>query len=170
MLVIFSKLSILPRDRDWIESFRRSHDPQHAFVEPHFTFVFPFTGVPIEDVIVHAQEVANATRAIAFRLTSAAAVDDPFSSNSHVFLLPTEGAEELRGLHGRLYSGGLATKRHPTVSFVPHVTVGAFERRQAAERAAASLPSFDVQGRLDAIQVAEFDGNSLTELRRLALS
>lgn len=170
MLVIFSKLSIQPHDRFWIDSFRRAHDPQHAFVEPHFTFVFPFTGVTVEEVFAHAQDVANATQVIAFRLSRAAAVDDPFSSNSHVFLLPTDGAEEMRGLHARLYSGVLAPKLHPTVSFLPHVTVGAFERHEDAERAVASLQSFDIRGTLDAIQLAEFDGNSVTELRRLSLA
>ena len=170
MLVIFSKLSIQSRDRSWIESFRRIHDPQHAFVEPHFTFVFPFTGIPVEDVVAHAQDVANATQVIAFRLSRAAVVDDPFSSHSHVFLLPTDGAEELRGLHARLYTGVLAPKLHPTVSFQPHVTVGAFERREDAERAVASLQTFDIRGALDAIQLADFDGKSVTELRRLSFS
>ena len=105
--VIYSKLVTQPRDRSWIDSFRCAHDPQYSLVEPHVTFVFPFTGVSVEDVLAHAQDVADATRAIDFRLSRAAAVDDPFSANSHVFLLPTYGAEEMRALHARLYSGVL---------------------------------------------------------------
>ena len=166
MFVIFSKLVIHAGDRAWIDSIRRAHDPQQAIVAPHFTFVFPFAGVSIEEVFEHAQNIATATKTLAFRLSRAAAVEDPFSALTHVFLLPTDGADEMRELHGRLYSGVLAAMLHPTLSFIPHVTVGGFERREDADRLVDSLSSFDVGGTLEAIQVAEFDGKNVTELRQ----
>lgn len=169
MLVIFSKLMIQAEDREWIESIRRAHDPQHAIVAPHFTFVFPFTGIAVEDALAHARNVAEATPRLAFRLCQATAVDDPLSSGSHVFLLPSDGSHEMRALHARLYSGILAPKLNPAVPFLPHVTVGAFERRDSADRVVASLPSFDIRGTLDAILLAEFDGRTVTDLHRLGL-
>ena len=167
MLVIFSKLAIRAEDREWIDSSRSAYDPQHDLIAPHFTFVFPFDGVPLEAVLTHVRQVADATPRLPFRLSQAAAVADPFGPRSHVFLLPTAGAEPMTSLHARLYSGVLSPKLHPTVPFAPHVTVAAFERLEDAERMAASLPAFDIRGVLEAIHIAEFDGTRVTELHEL---
>ena len=167
MLVIFSKLSIQASDRDWIDSIRRAHDPQYAFVPPHFTFVFPFTGIAVEDVLAHARKVIEGTTTLAFRLSRAAAVDDPSGHGSHLFLLPSEGADAMRALHARLYSGILESKLRPDIPFLPHVTVGAFKAREDAEHVAASLRSVDIRGDLEGLNLADFDGESVTELHHV---
>jgi 2'-5' RNA ligase len=164
MLVIFSKLDLALPDRTWIDQVRREHDPQCDLVEPHFTLVFPFEGVPVERVAAHATTVAAATHRFAFRLSKAAAVRDALGPKTHVFLAPADGADELRRLHTQLYSGALAAKLHPTIPFVPHVTVGAFDEATAAERLASSLEPLDILGAVDAMVLAEFEGPRLTEL------
>ena len=165
MLVIFSKLVIKQSDRDWIEHIRRAYDPQQGFVEPHFTLVFPFTGIPIERVVPHVASVVAATPTITFVLRCASAVRDPLSSRGHLFLLPEEGNDALRRVHDKLYSGALASELNADIPFVPHVTVGAFESYDEAERVARSLEPISIIGKLRRVELAEFDGASATEFR-----
>jgi 2'-5' RNA ligase len=169
VLVIFSKLDIPTCDRAWIDAIRRQHDPQEQMVEPHFTFVFPFEGLSSGEVFAHAQAVASEASPIPFRLSQAAAVRDLFGPGGHLFLLPNEGAPEMRALHRQLYSGVLAPKLHPTATYAPHVTVGAFARHEDAEHAAEHLHSLEIRGMLDAILIAEFEGTSVRELHQLPL-
>lgn len=167
MLVIFSRLAIPARDREWIERIRQRHDPQHRFIDAHFTFVFPFSGVEAGDALAHARDVAAPSAPISFRLSTAAAVRDPLGPRSHVFLRPSVGAEEMIALHAHLYSGPLAAHRHPTITFAPHVTVGAFEAHPDATRAAASLGAFDIAGTLESLHLAAFDGHTVVDLHEL---
>lgn len=136
VLVIFAKLVIDKRDRDWIERIRRIYDPQHAFVEPHFTLVFPFNGIPTERVIPHVESIIGRTPTIGFALRRASAARDQLRSRTHLFLLPEEGNDALHQVHDALYSGVLAKKLNADIPFVPHVTVGAFESSDEAERVA----------------------------------
>lgn len=167
MLVIYSKLGVSDGDHRWINDVRQAHDPQHRMVPAHFTFVFPFDGVAIGDVVLHATQVSRATAAIRFRLQDAAAVKDAFGPATHLFLLPTDGADCMRELHARLYGGVLAPHRHPTVPFAPHVTVGAFDQKVDAELAAKRLGGFDIPGVLTSLFIAEFDGRTVADLCEL---
>jgi hypothetical protein len=88
MLVIYSPLAIEVRHREWIEAVRRAHDPQYALVEPHVTFLFPYSGNPFEAILAHAQDAGRRAPSISFRLARVAAVRDVFGPGSHVFLLP----------------------------------------------------------------------------------
>lgn len=64
----------------------------------------------------------------------------------------------MRALHARLYGGVLAQMRHPTATYAPHVTVGAFTEHAAAERAAEALDVVNIPGKIDAVLIADFDG------------
>jgi len=165
MLVIFSRLELDPADRAWLEGVRRRYDPQHAFVDAHFTLVFPFEGVPQDEVAAHATAVATSTPAVAFRLTTAAVVRDPAAERSHVFLLPREGELALSRLHRQLYSGPLEAKLRRDIPYQPHVTVGAFDSHADAERIATVLGPCDIAGTLVSMDLAAFDGRTLANLR-----
>jgi 2'-5' RNA ligase len=169
LIVIFSTLVISDADRRWLERLRLLHDPQQGLVEAHFTLVFPFEGLTAQEVAKHVSSVAQGASPIAFRLTKAEAVRDLLAPRSHVFLLPTEGAEHLHELHGRLYSGLLARFRHPTVAYAPHVTVAAFPEHEAAQKLAADLPPFDIVGRLVTLTTATFVGGKLVVLEAVSL-
>jgi hypothetical protein len=96
MLVIFAKLDIPASDSAWIEAIRKRYDPQQQMVETHVTFVFPFEGTSPAEVVAHAEAVARDARPIAFRLSKAAAVRDLDGPGSNLFLLPEDGAPEMR--------------------------------------------------------------------------
>lgn len=169
MLVIYSKLGVSDGHHRWIDDVRQAHDPQHHMVAAHFTFVFPFAGVGVDEVVLHATQVSRATAEIEFRLQEAAAVKDSFSPATHLFLLPTDGADSMRKLHGQLYNGVLAPHRHPSAPFAPHVTVGAFDQEADAVLVAQHLGAFDIPGVLTSLFVAEYDGRTVADLCELPL-
>ena len=169
MLVIFAKLDIPARDRAKIEAIRRRHDALHGRVEPHFTLVFPFAGVSVGEVLGHVQHIASEVEPIPFKLAKIAAVRDPLSPGAHLFFLPDEGVQQITDLHDRLYSGVLATRLHPTAVYLPHVTVGRFERYEDAKTAAASLPAVDIPGRLSVMTIGDFDGEGVEDLHNVRL-
>jgi 2'-5' RNA ligase len=169
VLVIYSKLVVSDGDREWIEEIRRAHDPQHSIVPAHFTFVFPFAGTPVDDAIAHAAQVAGSTAPIPFRLTNKAVVKDAVGTATHLFLTPGDGSDQMRALHAQLYASVLARHLNTAISFLPHVTVGAFERHEDGASVAGHLGVFDITGELSSLIVAEFNGSSVTELRELRL-
>lgn len=169
MLVIYAKLDVSARDRVEIEDIRRRFDRLQGRVEPHFTLVFPFSGVPLDDVLDHARSIAAGVAPIPFRLAGVAAVPDPLSPAAHLFLLPDEGDQTISDLHDRLYSGVLARNLHPTAVYLPHVTVGRFERYEDAKTAAASLSAVDIPGRLSVMTIGDFDGEGVEDLHNVRL-
>lgn len=170
MLVVFSELVLAAAELLRVQAIRRAHDPQFPIIGPHFTFVFPFEGGEREAVLAHVRQVAAEKPTLPFRLERAAAVRDALGPRSHVFLLPVEGEAAMRVLHGRLYAGPLAAMLRADIPFHPHVTVGTFERHEEAEALAVKLSETNIAGRLEALQVAEFDGRALREIERLPLS
>ncbi|MFN7232448.1 MAG: 2'-5' RNA ligase family protein [Brevundimonas sp.] len=169
MLVIFAKLDIPARDRAEIEAIRQRHDALYGRVEPHFTLVFPFAGVSVGEVLGHVQHIATEVEPIPFKLAKIAAVRDPLSPGAHLFFLPDEGVQQITDLHDRLYSGVLATRLHPTAAYLPHVTVGRFERYEDAKTAAASLSAVDIPGRLSVMTIGDFDGEGVEDLHNVRL-
>jgi 2'-5' RNA ligase len=169
VLVIYAKLEISARDRVEIEDIRQRFDRLQGRVEPHFTLVFPFAGVSVGEVLGHVQHIASGVEPIPFKLAKIAAVRDPLRPGAHLFCLPDEGAQQITDLHDRLYSGVLATRLHPTAVYLPHVTVGRFERYEDAKTAAASLPAVDIPGRLSVMTIGDFDGEGVEDLHNVRL-
>lgn len=169
MLVIYAKLEISARDRVEIEDIRQRFDRLQGRVEPHFTLVFPFAGVSVGKVLGHVQHIASEVEPIPFKLAKIAAVRDPLRPGAHLFFLPDEGVQQITDLHDRLYSGVLATRLHPTAVYLPHVTVGRFERYEDAKTAAASLPAVDIPGRLSVMTIGDFDGEGVEDLHNVRL-
>jgi len=125
-------------DRDWIESVRKEHDPQGTRLGVHFTLVFPFDG-ELGAVVEEMVAVARMTRQIAFEISSARVVPDTLTSQTHVFLVPTQGAAEICALHERLYSTSLRAFKRPDIPYVPHLTVASHSSVQSAEALAQAL-------------------------------
>lgn len=103
ILAIICPLSIVAKQRAWIESVRARHDPQHDLVEAHFTLVFPTDKVGLVSTSEHAEGVARRTPSISFRLADVRAVRDHDAHRSRVFLIPDPGDSEIRALHDALY-------------------------------------------------------------------
>jgi len=168
-LAVISPLDISPGDRGWIESIRTRHDPQHAFIEPHFTLVFPFHGVGVSAVEQHVKTVAAATQSIPFRLCAVRVVADVLSPRIYVFLVPDLGESEIRDLHGKLYQGILASNLKADIPYEPHVTVAATEHWSDADVVSRSIGPVEIVGRLRELLFIFIDGRNVRELHRFPL-
>ena len=168
MLVVYSKIRIDDADRRRIEGIRQAHDPSQALVGPHFTLVFPFTGVDTDEVASHLRSVIRGQSPIPFRLTRTAVVPVGAGPRSYVFLVPSAGENELCRLHADLHTGPLAGKR-PSFNFLPHVTVAVMGSPAQAARIAASLDPIDIAGEVATVNLAELDGATLADLHSFPL-
>ena len=168
-LAVICPLDISPGDRQWIDAIRARHDPQYRRVEPHFTLVFPVQGVTEAVISRRAQTVAATTPAIDFRLSASRSVADAFGPRTHTFLMPDKGDADIRALHDALYRGELAASLRMDIPYDPHVTVGAFDRLSDAEAALADMGRFEIEGRLQVLQLMSVDADEIRPLRAFPL-
>ncbi|HET9783233.1 MAG TPA: 2'-5' RNA ligase family protein [Candidatus Dormibacteraeota bacterium] len=127
-----------PADMVEVEQVRRRFDRLAETVPAHVTLVFPF-GLGFEDAALmsHVRDVTDALPAFDLELK-----DVTCSWDHYLFLVVGKGADKVRDLHDRLYSGLL----QPMLSeqeFTPHVTVGRFA---AANECAAAMKTVDALG------------------------
>jgi 2'-5' RNA ligase len=153
-------------DRQWIESFRATHDPQSAQIGVHFTLVFP---VDTSRDAMDREIAIVATQSTRFRfaIQRAEVVPDHFGHGFHVFLVPNEGWKPIATLHNQLYAGALQTYLRSDIPFVPHLTVGAVSDSAAALRLAKEIDSraSHVRGTVDAMELVDV---GTTHIRTLA--
>lgn len=110
---------------DRVEEFRRAWDPLAQEVPAHITLAYPFDQAEdAAQLVTRLGVVAAATEPFRVELSEATVVDDEY-----LFLLVTEGAEQVRSLHDRLYGELLGVPKPE--GFVPHMTVA---RQQDANR------------------------------------
>jgi 2'-5' RNA ligase len=96
-------------------------------------------------------------------------VRDALSPRSLVFLIPGEGADEVRALHARLYEGVLTAKLRSDIPYEPHMTIGAFETHAEAKRAAAAIGPIGIAAQLTAMDLVAYDGRKVRDLHRMLL-
>jgi 2'-5' RNA ligase len=103
-----------------IAAIRDVHDPTAFLIEPHVTVLFP-TAVSIGEarLIDHLESVLRETRPFEIEFGGFSKSHDQW-----LFLELQQGAEGVRSLYGRIYSGILATDRNE--GFLPHLGLGLF--------------------------------------------
>ena len=106
----------------WIESVRKSHDPQFLLIRAHFTLLFP-AAVGTATLLPEVEKAVVGQPSFRIEVTRAVAHRDASASRSHVFLVPSVGGEEIDALHHRLYEGALFPHRRPEIPYVPHITI-----------------------------------------------
>lgn len=156
-------------DAGWIEGIRAEHDPQARTVAAHVTLVFPLDFHP-HAVALHARDVLRGERAFDAVLEDAVVVKE--GDIARVFLLPGDGAGDLRRLHDRLYTGPLAPALRSDVPYVPHITVAASHDQSAMQRLAEAVRerATGMRGRIEALDVAAFDGSAVRTVERISLA
>lgn len=137
-----------------VQTCRRENDPEYALIGPHFTLTF---GAPVDEApfIEHVRAIARQASAVQFALRRAL-VQTGATGLSHVFLVPDEvAADTLMALHDRLYGGLLAAWLSRDETFLPHVTVAAFDRPQPAQALADrwNAQPFALAGHIRALTV-----------------
>lgn len=115
-IVIFPRFDNMPV----IDRLRARYDPLADKLRPHVTLVFPFeSGIPTRDL--DAEVIRHTAGVPPFRMTLAGITGE---EGGYLFLNVREGAEQVRSLHDRLYSGALAPFLNTAIPYRPHLTVG----------------------------------------------
>ena len=160
-LAVIAEPRFAPGDLAWIAALRARHDPQHRWLPPHVTLVFP-APVPRGPALLR-HVAAAARRQPPFNLCLRAARAYGDASGAYVFLLPDQGCAVLIRLHDRLYAGPLRRQRRRGLPFMPHLTVACCATPPEAQRIATRLNAraFAIRGRIDALQLVAVEAGRL---------
>lgn len=158
-------------DAERIQAYRAQHDPRHKLVEPHVTLVFPTLAANERRLLDHVTQTVASFRSFRLSLRCALVVKDVDGPMTHVYLVPDEGFGALVRLHDRLYVGPLERAARLDVPYIPHVTVGSFERPEAAKSLADSINQqfFSINGTVGSIAIARHEAGKLATLASLRL-
>ncbi|HEX8069552.1 MAG TPA: 2'-5' RNA ligase family protein [Pyrinomonadaceae bacterium] len=172
-LLVLAYPRLARADYDWIQAVRAQHDERYfSVVAPHFTLVFPFTGMTHEAFGAHVRRQAAGVRAVSFVLRCAIVVEDDSRQFSHVFLVPDEGFGEIVRLHDRLYRDALAASLRLDITFIPHVGVGNGRDARACKALADELNArpFGVAGTIDTLDVVWYEHGRVQTVEQIALA
>jgi len=157
-LLIVSYPELAQEDAEWLVSLRERHrELGHSVLPPHFTLVFPLSGMSKSTLARHIKERVVSSSRVQFALRSSILVKDDSSDNYFVMLVPDEGFSSIVKLHDRLYTDVLASALRLDIPFIPHVTIGYSVDVQACKNIVDTLnrENFEVQGeifRLDLVK------------------
>ena len=120
-----------------VEAIRKRFDPLVDVVAAHVTLVFPFeSAVSNEALRRHIESVTRGVSRFEIELSGFSCVEDRY-----LFLNVASGAEQIRDLHRRLYTGPL-TSFLADRPYTPHVTVGRF---RSAEECATAMKGVEAE-------------------------
>lgn len=123
---------------DTIQQLRWRYDPLCDKVPPHLTLVFPFESTLSDaELTHHIKEVLEDFSPFSVILKGLS-----FRKDGYIYLNITSGGEMIRTLHHQLYQGILAPFLHPTLTYVPHLTIGRLGEKEM-RAAKAELAQFD---------------------------
>lgn len=131
---------MLPQaDRDWLSSIRAQYDPEYRLIQPHVTLLFPTDSVELASLENHVGAVAKNTEPFQIVFRCVLPFRGPFGSKTHLFLVPDEGLSRIAKIHERLYARVFGVQNERSPSFVPHLTIGAFDDGVDCTRVAGQI-------------------------------
>jgi 2'-5' RNA ligase len=154
-------------DRAFIEKFRAEHDLRYRnVVAPHFTMAFGCSAVAEPQYLDHVEGVALSSGRLRFCCRYAMLGADHQDDTAYVFLVPDEGNSSLSRLHDRLYSGPLAPHLRLDIPYIPHITIGTVDDREAAKKLCDKLNENGIliEGSVDALTVAAFENGRIRDI------
>ena len=152
---------------------RKKHDRlYYGVVDPHVTLVFPLEGVAPTTLIEHVQNQAQSTVSFAVVFRCAILGDPDFMDHAHAFLVPDEGFSDIVRLHDRLYTGPLTDFLRLDLPFLPHLAVANTHQPRDCKAIVDVLnaENFEVRGRIEQLDVVEYDGETVQTIERFSLS
>lgn len=162
-----------PADYAWLQTLRAKYDLlQYAVVGPHFTFVFPVSGLDQDAFVTHIKHQGQGLAGFTFALRCAVVVKDALNAYMHVFLTPEEGYSAMVKLHDRLYTGPLAANLRLDIPFIPHLTVGYDADAHACKRLADELnaQNFSIPGAITALDVVRYEDGRAENIEQITLA
>jgi len=93
------------------------------FVAPHITLVHPFSHIVEGEIILHIENALKGKKRFSIKLQG---IEKSF--DNYLFLLVKEGKEDIVSLHDLLYTDLLSSLLNEDISYVPHITLGQFDK------------------------------------------
>jgi 2'-5' RNA ligase len=116
-----------------IDNIRNAYDPLVDLFQPHITLVFPFeSGYGLEELKEHMKNVLEGVKT--FNLVMNHIVPNQAGGN-YLFLTVTEGTDEIKRIHDRLYAGILESYYKKELPYMPHLTVGCIDEENEYDKA-----------------------------------
>lgn len=160
-----------PGDLAWIQDVRARLDPALKLVPPHFTLVFPGHPLGVDELVSHVREQAGSHDRFRTGLTEVEILDHGRGGAIVISLIPERGFAEILELHDRLYTGILKSSLREDLPYKPHVTIGRFDNREAADQAANSLSGIDIDivGKVTELTVVKLLDGELSTIEVIPL-
>jgi 2'-5' RNA ligase len=164
MFTVYCTPELSRPDIERIQTVRAQHDPQGKLLGPHVTVVFPTLAATERRLLDHVTQIVGNVRSFRAAFRSAITYRDLEKPLTYAFLLPDEGASHFVRLHHQLLTGPLERALRLDLPFVPHITLGAFERPEAAKSAvdAFNAQPFTISGFVNTVNIARLRRKSLT--------
>src|SRR3954466_2697233 len=157
-------------DAAWLDAIRQRHgELEHSALPPHFTFVFPLSGVGEDRLSEHVREQAKGYGRIEFSIRCSLLVKDDSVERYYVMLVPDEGCSRIVKLHDMLYTGLLVGHLRLDIAFIPHITIGYAEDAQTCKATVDGLNSeaFELQGAVQALSIVKKDENGIRTVEQI---
>jgi 2'-5' RNA ligase len=171
-LLVIAYPDLTPEDGGWLLSIRRRHhELTHSILAPHFTLVFPLTGVSKALMAQHVKDkVADFVR-LNFVLRCSIVVNDNTTENYFVMLVPDEGFSSIVKLHDRLYTGVLEPALRLDIPFIPHITIGYSPDPQACKNIVDTLNSerFEIKGSISRLDLVRKEKDKVAPVQQFSL-
>jgi len=172
-ILAISYPEIKQRPFEWIQSIRARYDDidNYKIVEPHFTLVFPVSEIDAEKFTDHIDLVTRSAEEISFVIKGTFVSEDFSGRKWHLFLIPDQGYSDIVKLHDKLYTGILTDELRPDIPFIPHITIGTFDKQRKCKVVADELSDtdFSIEGQLKTIDIISFENNRIETIKRVSL-
>jgi len=170
LVLAFPELS--NKDFQLIQEFRKDHDAlYYSVVDPHFTIVFPITGIEEKDFISEIRKQSQGIQPFDFTIRCATINKNAFNDYFHIFLVPDEGYSQMVKLHDRLYSNMLFPHLHLHLDFIPHIGIASSKDKYECKRLSDEWNQSDllIEGKISRLTIIEYHDDTVAPLEEIEL-
>jgi len=172
-LLVIAYPEFQKKDFDLIQSWRTRYDRDFLdVISPHFTFVFPLENIDFSTLKNHVQKKAESYLKIRLVINRAKAHKNKIDKDSFLFLVPKVGYDDIVRLHDQLYTGILKKELRKDLPYIPHITIGLFDKDTRCGKAAEKInkSNFSINAQLSALSIIEYKNRHFEMLTRINLS
>jgi len=170
-LLLLAYPELAKDDLETIQAYRKKYDLQYSFAAPHFTIVFAIDDIPRDVFVAEAKKQAEGFKSFYFKLHKASVNKNDFHMLYHSFLIPTEGYDEINSIHDKMYSKLFSPHLHPTISYVPHMTIGnaldEISCKKIVDIWDEDAP--EIAGNIRSLDIVNYEKGALTTIEKIAL-
>ncbi len=159
-------------DFELIQNCRRVNDKlYYNIIAPHFTFVFPVPGIPVEDFTKEIKTQLAGVKPVSFCIRCATISKDAFSETYHTFLVPDEGYSAIVKLHDKLYSSTLAPHHRLDIDFIPHIGDGNSTDKMICKKIVDNWNAndFAISGTISSVEVINYEQGLIETIAKIIL-